>query len=68
MSPSGHTLTKAIDISKKLHEIQELDMRQRLYKYCGQWTAIDLHKNHWLKKQIDELIVVCIFQYIQAKN
>ena len=30
--------------------------------------AIDLHKNHWLKSQIDELIVVCIFQGIQTKN
>ena len=42
-------------------------MHQRLNKY-GQWTAIDIQKDHWLKNQIDELIVVCIFQDIYAKN
>ena len=30
-------------------------MGQRLYEYYGQWTAVDLHKNHWLKNQIDEV-------------
>ena len=51
MSPSCHTSSKALNISKQipLHEIQELSMRQRLYKYYGQWTSIDLHDNHWLK-------------------
>ena len=68
MSSSCHTLSKALDISIKIHEIQELGMRQRLYKYYGQWTAIDLHKNHWLENQIDELIVVCNFPDIQTKN
>ena len=43
-------------------------MRQRLYKYYGQQTAVDLHKNHWIKSQIDELIVVCIFKELQTKN
>ena len=68
MGFSCHTLSKALDISKKLHEIQELGMRQRLYKYYGPWTAIDQHKNHWLENQIDQLIVVCKFQDIQTKN
>ena len=45
MNPSWHTLSKALD-PKKLDKIQELDMHQRLYKYYGQWTAIDLHKTH----------------------
>ena len=30
-------------------------------------TAIDPHKNHWLEIQIDEMIVVCVFQDIQAR-
>ena len=68
MSYSCHTLSKALDISKKLHKTQELGMCQRLYKYYGQWAAIDIRKNHWLKNQIDELIVVCNFQDIQTKN
>ena len=49
---------KSLRHIKKIHKIQELGMRQRLYKYYGQWTAIDQHKNHWLKNQIDDLIVV----------
>ena len=48
--------------------IQELGMRQRVYKYYGQQTAVGLHKNHWIKSQIDELIVVCIFKELQTKN
>ena len=44
------TLSKALDIStkkkKKNDKIKELGMYQRLYKYYGQWTAVDLHKNH----------------------
>ena len=43
---------------------QELVMHQRLYYYYGQWTTIDLQKNHWFENQIDELMVVCIFQDI----
>ena len=53
---------------RKLRKIQKLDICQRLYKYYEQWTEIDLHKYHLLKNQIDELIVVCIFQDIQTKN
>ena len=50
--------------SRKLHMTQELDMHQRLYYYYGQWTTIDLQKNHWFENQIDGLMVVCIFQDI----
>ena len=55
-------------ILKKRHGIQELSVYQRLRKYYAQWTAIYPHKNHWLENQIDELMVVCIFQDIQTKN
>ena len=50
------------NIQKILYEIQELGMRQRLYKYYGQCTTTELHRNHLLQNQIDELIVACIFQ------
>ena len=70
MSLSFHTLSKALDISK--NTLQDSRVRYAykpgLYKYYGQWTAVDLHKNHWLENQIDELIVVRIFQDIQTKN
>ena len=49
-------------IQKIPYEIQELGMRQKLYKYYEQWTATELHRNHLLQNQIDELIVACIFQ------
>ena len=45
---------KALDISKKRHKTHDLGMHQRLYKYYEQKTAIDLQKNHWPKKQIDD--------------
>ena len=48
--------------------MQELDMHQRLYKCYGQWTAIGIHKNHWLENQIVELIGVFIFQDVQTKK
>ena len=51
-------------IYKNTHEIQELAM----YKYYGKWTEIDLHNNHLLENQIDEHIVVCIFQDIKSKS
>ena len=68
MSPSFHTLSKTLDIQEKLHENKELDIHQRLYKFYGQWTVIDILKNHWLKNKVDELIVVCSFQDTQTKN
>ena len=43
-------------------------MRQRLYKFYEQWIAFDLHRNNWLKNEIDELMVACIFQVIQTKD
>ena len=64
MSRSCHTLSKALHMSKKLHEIQKLGMRQRLYKYYRKWT-VDLRKNHGFENQIDELI--CTFQDIQYR-
>ena len=42
-------------------------MHQRLYKCYGQWTAIDIHKNHWLENQTVEQIGVCIFQDVQTE-
>ena len=39
-----------------------------MYKYYGKWTEIDPHNNHLLENQIDEHIVVCIFQDIKAKS
>ena len=53
---------------KKLHKVQEFGMCHRLYRYYGQWTAVDIHKNHWLKNQIDQVIIVFNFKDIQAKN
>ena len=43
-------------------------MLQSLYKYYGQWTAIDLHKNHWIKNHIQELTVVCIVSRYSNKE
>ena len=54
MRPSCHQ--KPQTCPKKFHQIQKLGMRQMLYKYYGQWVAIDTYKNHWLERQIDELI------------
>ena len=43
-------------------------MRQRPYKFYGQWATIDLPKNRQLKNHIDELIAVGLFHDFQAKN
>ena len=48
---------------KKFHEIQNLGMRQGLYKYYRQCT-VDLRKNDEFENRIDELIVVRTFQNI----
>ena len=34
------------------------------YVYYRQWRAFVLHRNHWLKNQIDEMIVVCAIKDI----
>ena len=61
ISPSCDTLSKALDISK------ETPRNSRLYKYYGQWTLIDLHKNYWLENKIDEMIVLCFFYRCSIK-
>lgn len=35
-----------------------------IYVYYIQWGAFVLHRNHWLKNQIDEMIVVCAIKDI----
>ena len=59
---------KSLGHIKKPHKIQELGMQQRLYKYHGKWTAVDLHKNYWIENEIAGLKIVCIFPDIQTKN
>ena len=62
ISPSCHTLSKNLDISKKRHKIQQKGMHQRLNIYYEQWTIAVLHRNHWLENQIDQLRVICVLQ------
>ena len=43
-------------------------MYQRVNIYYQQWAIADLHRNHWLENQIDQLRVLCVLQDIDRQN